>query len=254
MKTAPALFRSLASGFASSLAVAACVWPVWAQAQTAVTTMPFGQLSFTAPTGTAVATDVIDVWARFTLDTTSAPLNFTSQPLLGFDQSLLPIQGNYFPPVGNMEVRDFATWDGAVLNTRASCSGNFFTATCDPAPTGYTFNFHFGPDNYIPGLGQINLQPGNSVDFILGRFTPTSGSAAPGLYNFNGMGLTLTFYGTDGFGNTLFSNGIDLASCSSCDFSRTVTAVPEPASVALMLAGLAGLGFVARRKGPLQPA
>ena len=93
----------------ATLTLAASLLPALSQAQEAPV-LPFGTLSYIAPTGTASSTDVIDVWVRFELDASSPALNFSSYPLAGIDAGLVPTQGYFYPSNGDpRELRDFVS-------------------------------------------------------------------------------------------------------------------------------------------------
>ena len=82
---------------------------------------------------------------------------------------------------------------------------------------------------------------------------PVAGGAAPGVYRWNGTGVTLNFQGEDADGN--IGNAFEamvIATGNSLDpgfpFTRTVTAVPEPATYAMLALGLAAVAGAARRR------
>ncbi len=240
----------------TTLAATALALGAWALPLTAQAALPQGTLTFVAPSGSATADETIDVLMRLQLDAASSPLVFSSDPLSGFDPADLPTQGTWFDPVtGASELRDFASITGALLNVYYECSGTFTAAGCGPGAS-YSFDFWFGGVSGPPslvGVSSFSLAPGASTEFLLGRFTPRAGGAEPGTYRFYTAGVTIGFVGQDALGETLFSNGIDIArSCpeqtDDCAFVRTVSAVPEPGTLGLWLSGVAVAGFVARRR------
>jgi hypothetical protein len=240
----------------TTLATTALALGAWALPLTAQAALPYGNLAFVTPSASVTADETIDVLMRLELDAESSPLVFSSDPLSGFDPADLPTQGTWFDPVtGASELRDFASISGAFLNVYYVCSGDFTSPDCSPGAS-YSFNFWFGGEGGPPSLigpSSFSLAPGASTEFLLGRFTPVAGGAEPGTYRFYTAGVTLGFIGQGALGETLFSNGIDIArSCpgqtDDCAFIRTVSAVPEPSTLGLWLAGVAVAGFVARRR------
>ncbi len=238
--------RTRFSSIAAALALCGA-----AQAQ-----QPFGTLAFDQPTGTVAANQAIDVWVTFTLDPSSAPLVFTSNPLTGLDTSTAPTNGTWYDSDGNAHNGTITAFTGAYLNTYYGCSGTF-THICSPGA--YQFNFHTSSTPGEPSinfLDNFDLQPGESYTYLFGEFDPVGGVAAPGTYTFYVTGLTLNYLGPDA-NNDVVSASIDLASTcpssdASCAFTRTVTAVssvPEPASYATMALGLLMLAGAARRRG-----
>jgi len=240
-------------GFASalaSLAIAASLFGSGAQAA-----LPTGTLSFVTPSATVGANETITVWLRYTLDAGSAALSFSSNPLTGFDLADLPTHGSrYDPDSGTSYYSEFASYDRAFLNTYFSCSDTF-TNGCNGGNSEYTYSFFLSGQPGMPSVNfvdQFELQPGQSYDYVFATFTPKAGGAAPGTYAFFDSGLTLNLEGVDADGNFLQAS-IDLTSTClsqdpSCAFTRTVLAVPEPSSYALMALGLAVVGWTASRR------
>lgn len=222
----------------------------------ALAALPTGKLEFVQRTGTAFANESIPVVIRLTLDPTSSPLTFTSDPITGFLPEDIPTEGRFDIGVpGEDELRPFASVNTALLNTFYSCQGDF-TIGCDPSPN-YKFEFNTSSSPAHPSINfltSFTLAPGGSFDFTFGFFVPAAGGAAPGVYRWNGAGVTLGFQGLDdqgNYGNTyenmVISTGNELD--PGVAFERTVTAVPEPSTYAMLALGLAAVAGFARRRG-----
>lgn len=216
--------------------------------------LPTGTLSFVERTGTVAADQTIPVVMRLTLDANSVPLNFSSNPLTGFDPADIPTEGQFYNPATQLyETRPFVQVVAAYLNTYYSCQGDF-TDVCSPS-SNYSFEFNTtsSPGNpSINFLESFTLNPGESFEYTFGYFVPVAGGAAPGVYRWNGTAVTLNFRGLDANGNAGDAYGPwEIGTGGSLDpalaFERTVTAIPEPGTWALMALGLFGVAAVARR-------
>lgn len=212
--------------------------------------LPTVALNYTQPTGVAGPSEIIEVWVRLTVQANSSPLvfNASSGSTFGLSAADLPVQGQNNDGV----LSDFASYNFVQTNTFFGCSGTF-TAVCDPGA--YAFNFHTASEpgkpsfNFLPTL---NLAPGESFNYLFGTFTPTGGSVADGTYTFYRTGATLLFTGLNASGENIYHYDDLGEACAdgvaACAFTRTVVGVPEPQTYALLMAGLLGVGWVARRR------
>ncbi len=231
----------------ASLALAALASP-------AMAALPHGTLEYVQRTGTVGANDRIAVVMRLTLAEDSTPLTFSSDPLTGFAPEDIPTQGQFSKPDGTYELRDFASVSSAYLNTYYVWGGDFMVGCCDGQNYSFVFNTSSSAGHpSINFLTSFELAAGQSYEYTFGFFVPKAGGAAPGVYRWSGTGVTLHFNGMDAEGNFgTAGDAMDISTVYSLDplvaFERTVVAVPEPGTYALLLTGLAVVGGFARRR------
>ncbi|RQO61917.1 hypothetical protein DBR47_07310 [Paucibacter sp. KBW04] len=240
------LLQTLAAGAALSFTLAAP-----AQAQAAWSSL---SLSFLQPTGTVGANDSIDVYLRLVnTDATQSFVVDNSLPLGGMNAADLPLEGFAGNDANGQPIyMPFANYSSFYLSVGFGCSGNFTAVGGCLAGPPYTFSFADNP------FGQpYSLAAGAHQDYLFGTFKPTAGPVAAGDYFFYRSVLWLNVYGESADGTSLSSvvfpattcNGDSPAACQGQSyFMRTVTAVPEPASYALFLAGLGLFGLLQRRR------
>lgn len=103
-------------------------------------------------------------------------------------------------------------------------------------------------DQYTSGAGLL------SFDFVIdGTDFSLADEIIPGstFVQMDDGDLTdVSYFGTPDFVNTLSINGLtyEFGDAANGDSSSGILAVPEPASMAILVAGLAGLTYVRRRK------
>jgi hypothetical protein len=201
-----------------------------AAAGSAAAALPFGTLEFVDRVADVAADQVIDVRMRFTLDPGSSPLDFSSNPLTGFDPADLPTGGTYYDAeTGDNELRPIASYAGAFLNTYFVCNDSF-TGGCNGDTTNYRYGYFTSSQPGKPVinfLDSFSLAPGASTEYVFAQFTPAPGHAQPGVYRFYGTGLTLNFRAVDADGNDLFVPDITLGAPAP---GRQATTAPSRAT------------------------
>lgn len=222
--------------FGALAALTLMALPAWAA--------PNPTLSFTTPSAIVGPNDDIPVFLTLSLAPGSDALIIGENDMVssGYDSSVLP---------------DGFNVDAVVMQQTKACTDTF-TGACANMPYNFTF---FKVAAQAPLFPNLNLQPGESTSFLFGTFTPSQGPVAEGLYSATSFGLTLQF--TDfsqpdpnepqSAENDSWTFPVTYAgTCETqglgCGFQRTVAAVPEPETYAMLLAGLGLIGWRVKRR------
>jgi hypothetical protein len=213
-------------------------------------------LTFLEPHAVGGPTDAWEVWVRLALDPAApAALMFdgTAPPAFGMPPGIIPTIGQH-PSTGLSTSAPFATYTLALTTPSLQCHTDTFTQCRLDTPYG----FEFPPPSPTPADGFVHLDaftllPGATYDFLLGTYTPRGAGAPPGTYVLHTAYAALFVEGVDASGVTLEAVAFLAETCPtgapSCSFTRTVlAAVPEPSTVLLLATGLAGVGWLSRRR------
>jgi hypothetical protein len=209
---------------------------------------------FNTTPGTDVATNI---WAYGTFTTDpGTPSTFNVPSTINFNTSAVPgVDIWFFPPVGNGDPSD--------PNVEKNVTGS------DTNPFGIDWRagkVSFGPF-HGPAVAQFTA-PTTGLYNISAAFQTDQVNVLPTAYvyigNTNVFTQTLADPGNAQFGTiaSFAQNYVTLSAGETVDFvvgaglsttqvDATLTLVPEPSTWAMMLAGLALLGFCVRRKGAL---
>lgn len=211
--------------------------------------LPATSVEWVQRTGSTNGTDAVEVWLRLTvtqLDGGPLFLNGTSTSFSAQDFETLSQMQNGLARI------DKVYNNGTLTYTRGDtfCPPSPARGCSDPAAA-WGFQFNRGANSFFAEQAEP-IAPGQSRDYLLATFTPKNGPVAPGIYSFSSAELSIAVEGVDEEGER---SGFPLrlgATCPSftgdCEFTRTVTAVPEPETYALMGLGLLGVIGVARRQ------
>lgn len=220
----------------AALALAAVALAAPSQALAA---LAFGTMTIDQPTGTVGPEDTVDVFLTLTLNPMSDPIR--RDPVTKAFTS-----GGLNPAV------DFVGFDlskGVTTNLSLtfSCAlPNPLFCPSEPAsPYTQSVNTAFS-------AGLLSFDPGQSVSFRFGTYTPKA-PVAPGTYVQQGYGLSIIARGFNDINGAPLTRGFSIArTCFDCTFSRTVQTavggVPEPATWGLMIGGFGLTGSVLRRR------
>lgn len=205
-------------------------------------------VTFTTPTAVVSATDNVEVWVTLTLAGNSEPLAFDGSTLESLPGSLLPAKGSLFG--SGPDIYSFVSYQPFTgRSVTFNCSGNFFKA-CDDGEYHRDAVF-FGSDAWL-GSNAINLQPGESQNFLIYNLAPTDGSAQPGSYALYNISIGFLFRGLDINGReiqkTVYLGSTCPSQNSTCSFTRTVESVPLPGAAWMFGSGLIGFTAIGRNK------
>lgn len=131
---------------------------------------------------------------------------------------------------------DIGTFSSVAALSNVTVTFDFFVSNSGTWNTPASFSLGLTPGGSISAVGAGSTSGANLLD--------DPDSAAGSFYHYTGTfsGLTAGAYGVKVFGND------GLKKIAVTNFAANVSAVPEPETYAMMLAGLGAVGFMARRR------
>jgi hypothetical protein len=222
-------------------------------ASSAIAAVPSLSLAFKDSAVTVNPNENVDIWVTLTVSDAPLVIDLSSPQTypFGLDPSLLPGTGNnYTVPASNVP---FAHYDNVNLFTSRSCVDDVTDSLCNPLI--YTYTTWSTPGNW---LELPNNSPDNKItlsqgthDFIVNTLMPVGGYATPGSYNIFNVGLGLFVNGRAADGTELTADVFALTTCPNggdCAFTINVVPVPEPETMAMLLAGLGIISLIRRKQ------